>query len=94
MPSTWILSKAVIVVIVHDADLMRDEDAGIEADADLPGHGDAAARRHGLHKSRGARLRNGAQVVAVPILRHTDTEVPMVMAGFILSGAILMEWLG
>jgi len=38
-------------------------------------HGDATARRRGLRKGRGARLRNGANV-AVPILRHTDTEVP------------------
>lgn len=93
IPSTWILSKAVIVVIVHDADLVRTEDAGIEADADLlvmempPPAAVASAKAVVPDFATVPMLLCPFFVIPIP-------KSPMVMAKFILSGAILMEWLG
>eukprot|EP00445_Apocalathium_hangoei_P027572 CAMPEP_0203934382 /NCGR_PEP_ID=MMETSP0359-20131031/72345_1 /ASSEMBLY_ACC=CAM_ASM_000338 /TAXON_ID=268821 /ORGANISM="Scrippsiella Hangoei, Strain SHTV-5" /LENGTH=174 /DNA_ID=CAMNT_0050864083 /DNA_START=718 /DNA_END=1238 /DNA_ORIENTATION=- len=64
----------VAVATAHDADLY--EDARKEADAELHGRGDTAARRHGPRCGLDVRLRNGAQVVVVLVRRHADTEIP------------------
>mmetsp|Transcript_16694 Transcript_16694/g.19334 ORF Transcript_16694/g.19334 Transcript_16694/m.19334 type:complete len:219 (-) Transcript_16694:257-913(-) len=64
---------SVLVVIVRLADhghFVRDEVARVEADSELPDHGNIRALRHGLHERLSAGLCDGSQVVDELTLGH------------------------
>mmetsp|Transcript_30085 Transcript_30085/g.66207 ORF Transcript_30085/g.66207 Transcript_30085/m.66207 type:complete len:352 (+) Transcript_30085:1071-2126(+) len=60
----------VVIVLANNSHLVRHKVGRVEADAELPNHGDVASSGHRLHESLGTRLGDSAQVVDQLILGH------------------------